>query len=243
MKAKKSNRLWLLHGAMGEAADWREFSASLPEISTRAVDLWRRLECCPKSLEEVGAQLNAEAVAEGCDAYLLAYSMGARIALHALCAKNSPWKGAILVAPHPGLQTEPERAARRAMDAEWGARALSGDWREFCAAWQAQPVLAGAEISRDGLISRRREIARSFLDWSLGAQVPLWEKLPNISCPVLWVTGAQDEKFSALAQQAVPQISHATWHVVPEAGHRVPWQQPEEFSRVTREFLQQIGAF
>ena len=53
---------------------------------------------------------------------------------------------------------------------------------------------------------RRREIARSFVDWSLGAQEPLWDRLHEITIPVLWVAGENDAKFRALAERAVALI-------------------------------------
>ena len=113
---------WCLHGAAGMAADWRGFAKTLAAtgIGSRAVDLWRFLECQPMSLTEFGTALNADASGEvfrGSSRALLGYSMGGRLALHALLEKDHPWQAAVIISAHPGLESEPERADRRASDA------------------------------------------------------------------------------------------------------------------------------
>jgi 2-succinyl-6-hydroxy-2,4-cyclohexadiene-1-carboxylate synthase len=168
---------------------------------------------------------------------LVAYSMGARLALHALL-DGGPWDAAVLVAPHPGLESETERAARRESDAAWAGRALTGDWREFLALWNAQPVLADSKRLPPVSDLRRREVARSFIDWSLGAQEPLWERLGGIRCPVLWCVGERDGKFRALADRALPLLPRGELWVAPDAGHRVPWDAPEAFAAKVGEFLE-----
>jgi 2-succinyl-6-hydroxy-2,4-cyclohexadiene-1-carboxylate synthase len=259
--------LWCLHGAVGQAGDWQ--GLGVPEWSVKRVDLWRFLDCCPMTMPEFGRALNAEAAGAasadgrswimdgssdrsvGSDGscfdapspihlrVLLGYSMGARLALHALL-DGGPWDAAVLVAPHPGLESETERAARRESDAEWAGRALTGDWREFLALWNAQPVLA--DSTRLPLVSelRRREVARSFMDWSLGAQEPLWERLGEIQCPVLWCVGERDGKFRALAERALPLLPRGELWVAPGAGHRVPWDAPEAFAAKVGEFLERV---
>lgn len=222
---------WCLHGAVGMAADWRGFAKHLAAagIGSRAVDLWRFLDCCPLPLTEFGKTLNAEAsgeVTRGRGRALLGYSMGGRLALHALLEKDHPWQAAVIVSAHPGLETD--HAARRAADAEWATRALAGNWQEFLDAWNSQSIL-GTGPMRDkqassSLVMRRREIARSFVDWSLGAQAPLWDRLHEISIPVLWIAGENDPKFLALAERAASLIPNAHLAIAPEAGHRVPWE-------------------
>ncbi|MBK1882530.1 alpha/beta fold hydrolase [Luteolibacter pohnpeiensis] len=241
---------WLLHGGVGMAADWRATAKRLAgrAISTRAVDLWRFLESGPIGMPDFGKTLNVEAGGEvfrGTGRALLGYSMGGRLALHALLEKNHPWQAAVIVSAHPGLESEDERSARRTNDTQWAGRAFTSDWRQFLEAWEKQPVLAGAS-ARDpqagaGLVSRRQEIARSFVDWSLGAQQPLWERLREIDVPVLWVVGERDEKFCALAERAVSLIPKVRLAIAPEAGHRVPWAAEEWFASQVADFVN-LGA-
>ena len=223
---------WCLHGAVGMAADFRGLAKLLAagKIGSRAVDLWRFLECQAMPLVEFGQALNADAggeVSRGRGRALLGYSMGGRLALHALLEKNQPWQAAVIVSAHAGLESQAERETRRAADTVWASKALAGNWLEFLAAWNAQPVLGNAGLrdpqASGSLVMRRREIARSFVDWSLGAQEPLWERLHEIRIPVLWVAGENDTKFRALAERAVAEIPRATLAIAPGVGHRVPW--------------------
>lgn len=232
-RAAGAMECWCLHGAVGMAADWRGFAKALAarQTGSRAVDLWRFLECQALPLADFGVALNADAggeVARGCGRALLGYSMGGRLALHALLDPGHPWQAAVIIAADPGLEAAAARATRRAADAAWASRALTGNWQEFLDAWNSQPIL-GPSVPRDPqaagrLVMRRREIARSFVDWSLGVQAPLWDRLHEITIPVLWVAGDQDPKFLALAGQAVARMPRATLAIAPGAGHRVPWE-------------------
>lgn len=239
---------WCLHGSVGMPADFRELSRNLARsaISTRAVDLWRFLEAGALPIQHFGKALNDDAGGEvfrGSGRSLLGYSLGGRLALHSLLEKNHPWQAAVIVSAHPGLENEAERLARRTQDSAWAAKAFAGDWRQFLEQWNAQPILGSGAIrdpeAAQRLIARRREIARSFVDWSLGAQTPLWDRLGEISVPVLWVVGENDVKFRAIAERAVPMIPHGKLAIAiaPASGHRVPWEAGEWFAETVAGFL------
>ena len=237
---------WCLHGAVGMAADWRELAKKLAPagISTRAVDLWRFLDCCPMPLTDFGKALNAEAggeISRTNGRTLLGYSMGGRLALHALLEPDHPWQAAVIVSTHSGLENEADRAARRNADITWATQALAGNWPQFLDAWNGQSIL-GPTPMRDpqgsgSLIMRRREIARSFVDWSLGIQEPLWDRLGEISIPVLWIAGENDPKFLALARQAVSLMPNAQLATAPSSGHRVPWEAADWLANQIASFL------
>ena len=241
---------WLLHGALGMAADWRGFAKRLAgeKTGSRAVDLWRFLEAQALPLADFGREFNKDADSEafrGKGRALLGYSLGGRLALHALLEKNHPWQAAVVVSAHPGLEPAAERDARRATDAAWATKAIAGNWQEFITAWNAQPIL-GQSLPRDPqhaarLTTRRREIARSFVDWSLGTQQPLWDRLPEITIPVLWVAGENDAKFRALAERAAACMPHATLAIAPNSGHRVPWQAEDWLAPQVAGFLRGGG--
>lgn len=244
MRAEKST-IWCLHGAVGSAADWLPFRETWERAgyAVRAVDLWRFLDCCPRSLADTATALNAEVASNEGENLLVGYSMGGRIGLHALLAENSPWNAAVIIGAHPGLESERERIERRQKDADWSVKCHRGEWQMFLQEWQAQPVLQGAGdgvvewCDRAPLHLRRKEIARSFLEWSLGAQESLWPRLGEIGVPVLWLTGALDGKFTELAERACGLLPRAQRRVTAAAGHRLPWQRPEEFSRDVLEFF------
>lgn len=232
--------IWALHGAVGSASDWRGFARDVGDDygGLRRLDLWRFLDCCPMPLAKIGDTLAGEIVRVDPEPVLLGYSMGGRLALHALLARPDLWKAAIVVSAHTGLTAEGERAARREQDAEWSTLALKGAWQDFLGQWNAQGVLDGVEMpERGALKSRRASIARSFVDWSLGEQEDLAPRLGEITCPVFWVTGARDEKFTAIAHSAVTRLPRGEHVTVEDSGHRVPWEQAGEFSAACQRFL------
>lgn len=222
---------WCLHGAVGAASDWRDLASRLATqgIATRAVDLWRFLQCESVPMPEFGKRLNADAegeVSRGRKRILVGYSMGARLALHALL-EGGPWVAAVIISGNPGLRNAAEASARRGADTVWATQALTMAWPDFLAKWNAQPILGGAirnEREDRKLMQRRREIARSFVDWSVGNQQPLWEKLPEIKIPVLWIAGEKDAKFRALAEEAAALTEKSQLAIAPDACHRVPWE-------------------
>lgn len=213
-----------LHAAVGEV---------------RRIDLWRFLDCCPMSLEKFGHTLAGEILRIDPEPILVAYSMGGRLALHALLAQPKMWKAAVIISAHPGLSDQSQRVNRRQKDAEWSALALKADWSDFLQQWNAQAVLDDSVDmpDRQALKTRRASVARSFVDWSLGVQENLTERFQEIECPVLWLTGEKDAKFTELAKGSIDRFSHAEHGILPGCGHRVPWEQPEAFSAICQNFF------
>jgi 2-succinyl-6-hydroxy-2,4-cyclohexadiene-1-carboxylate synthase len=202
-----------LHGMLGEASDWEV----LPDVS--GLDLWA-WDC---GLD--GVEIDAEVV--------VGYSMGGRLALHAL----DQVKAAVIVSAHTGLAAGQD--ARLEHDLRWAEKARTMAWAEFLAEWPAQEVFSGGgfEPDRSGLEPRREQIAAAFDRWSLGRQADLLPGLAEVTIPVLWVNGARDERFAqigAAACEALPRGEHV---IVEDCGHRVPWEAPEKFSDLIMQFL------
>lgn len=230
--------LWLLHGNLGSAADWKPVMDALRSngIESRALNLWKYLECCPKSLEEMGRVLCSEIAAQDRHPHICGYSLGGRLAMHAVLSHAPLWKGAVFISANPGLVDEAEKAARRALDAEWAVKSLSAPWEDFLREWNAQSVFQGEEApDRSGLKPWRRSISRAFIDWSVGAQSDLAPLLKQSPVPQLWIAGERDAKFSALARRAAGDNAV----LIPRAAHRVPLETPEKLAECLHHFILQ----
>ncbi len=155
---------------------------------------------------------------------LLAYSLGGRLALHALLA-GAQYERAIFVSTGLGIEDEEARAARRAADEAWAQRFESEDFDSVMAAWNAQPVLSGPALTR----TRDDYDSRALREWSSGALPPVASRLHELTIPTLWIAGARDGKYVAEAKRAVSLAPDANLAIIEDAGHRVPWQQPREF--------------
>ena len=83
--------------------------------------------------------------------------------------------------------------------------------------------------STDGPAQAKRLLARQLRQWSPGALPSVAWRLHEIQIPVLWIAGEKDAKYVAEAERAVARLPHGELWICPEAGHRVPWEQPERF--------------
>jgi 2-succinyl-6-hydroxy-2,4-cyclohexadiene-1-carboxylate synthase len=161
---------------------------------------------------------------------LLGYSMGGRLALRML--ESQPFAKAIIVSA--GLNAPDEE--RRARDEEWARRFETVEWSSLMRAWNAQPVFGGHEIERREENYDRAELARQLREYSPAVLPP--PRLEEIETPILWIAGEHDAKYAGIARRAVARLPRAELWICPNAGHRVPWQQPEAFVGRLREFLE-----
>lgn len=78
--------LWLLHGNLGSPADWKPVMDFLRAggVEVRALNLWRYLECCPKSLKDMGRVLCSEIASQDRHPLICGYSLGGRLAMQAV---------------------------------------------------------------------------------------------------------------------------------------------------------------
>jgi len=234
-------KFWLLHGALGMTSDWDDVSAALVAAGHQAIaiDLEQlALAGGDASLEDAGKQVNALVDSEASveEQVLVGYSLGGRIALHALLADSGGfWDRAVIVSAHPGLENRQDRKTRFEADSIWQDRLSDAEVlpAEFWQQWQAQPVFSSDELievpaSLDRDQPRKCDLA-AFGTWSLGSQQPLSNRFPEISVPVEWVVGEQDPKFRLLGERAVYGLrgrDHSL-SVAPSCGHRIVRQAPE----------------
>jgi len=65
--------------------------------------------------------------------------------------------------------------------------------------------------------------------------------LKTINVPTLLMTGDEDILTGANEAELMRQhISNSRLRVIPKAGHYSPWEQPEEASRILRQFLDEV---
>jgi len=249
--------IWLVHGFLGRAADWDGLARALaaagidevrrcdlfaPEPADPDPDLELRPGRASPDLPTWGERFAARATATGRRPVVVGYSLGARLALHALLAAPEAWRAAILVSAHPGLASEAERSARRAADEVWARRFETDAWADLMRAWHAQPVFGGRGGSRARGEARfdRTRLAAALRVWSLGTQENLRPRLRTLRCPVLWLAGDGDEKFVRVARDAAPEVPDVELRIVEGAGHRVPWEAPDAFHALCRTFLSRL---
>jgi len=227
-----------LHGFLGAPNDWRFLENK--GFSAEHLDLFDQKTFHPeKGLWEAGRVVNRNA-AHFDSKVLLGYSLGGRIALHALVQNPSFWKAAIIVSTHPGLATRKEKRLRLAHDARWSSRFQKENWESVVKAWNAQPVFGTNQIDRKESFFSRESLSSGLIGWSLGNQSNFFAQLTSLFLPILWITGASDKKFTQIAQKLEFSHSLSSHSVIADAYHRVPWEKTSCFIKKITEFLQQI---
>ena len=229
-------RVIALHGFLGLASDWD--LVGLDELES--IDLWTDVG---DDLAHWAHRFNTEIREMNLRPILLGYSMGGRLAMEAVLQAPELYRGAVFVSTNPGLPnaTKADRDARWKSDQHWAERIRKEPWETWLQDWNAQSVLqtpptATIQLKRNEKDFDRERLASALLSWSLARQADQREKLRRLEVPVLFVSGAEDTKFTALLQSLTLAPAQSL-KVVAGAGHRVPWDQPQAFARVVREFL------
>ncbi|HUF19099.1 MAG TPA: alpha/beta fold hydrolase [Thermoanaerobaculia bacterium] len=234
--------IWALHGFLGRGEDWAAFRPLLSELSCAEPE-FPDLFTVPteKTAPEWGDEFSARVAGIDPSPSLIGYSMGGRLALHAMLARPWLFKRAVLISTGLGIE-DPERRANRARsDERWAERFETEAWSEVIAAWNAQDVFAGSPPMAE---RRERDYNRAALGvalrfWSPAAHEPLAGRLNIIEAPVLLVAGARDARYVHEAERTAASLRNGDVWVVPGAGHRVPWERPESFKEALRDFFQQ----
>ena len=100
------------------------------------------------------------------------------------------------------------------------------------------PCFAGSKIGTRNLGEMDPDrFSQQFEVFSKGLQQNLVPKLAELkSPPVLFVSGEKDQKYKDIGEKLAKSSSVVTAQIVVNAGHRVPWENPESFVQVLIDF-------
>jgi len=244
--ATSREKIVLIHGFTQAKEIWRHLVPKLvQDLSTLSpqvisVDLPGHGE---SSAQEVNLWKAAQQIVELCgEATYIGYSLGARVALH--CALQSPRsvKRLVLCGATPGLRSNEERQARRVADESIAQTIEQTPLAEFLSTWTRQAIFDGYVPDETDISIRLKNnpsgLAQSLRTMGTGTQEDLWNRLSELSMPVLLITGEDDHKFSQTAVEMKALIGTAAQHAqVPHSGHSVPFHKPTEFCSVVSQFI------
>lgn len=244
-----------LHGFTGASSTWDSLTERLREnfriisidlpghggtIMNHPHDAWsieETAECIVKVLEEAGIdQFN-----------LLGYSMGGRLALSIAVLYPGKVLSLLLESASPGLKTVHERKERVEKDEDLARSILQEGVPSFVRFWEDIPLFQSQhelpEEKRKALRVQRLSnspegLAGSLRGMGTGTQPSYWEKLRDLSMPVLLMAGERDRKFHLIAQEMQQMIPKASLYIFEGAGHAIHVENENKFGTMVKKFLE-----
>lgn len=172
---------------------------------------------------------------------LVGYSMGARMSLVAATEFPDAFPRLIIISGTAGLDSDEERAMRRASDEQLADHIESVGVATFVEEWLANPLFVGLSEENaqraERLTNSTLGLAGSLRLAGTGTQLPLWEHLARISAPTLFITGEKDQKFCAIAERMQSLVPNSDLHVHPGVGHTVHLEDPRGCAAVIDAWL------
>ena len=229
--------LWCLHGNLQQPDVWSALTQKLqlrePELQIQLVNLWDTLAADCWTWAETFCQMVQAMTAQQQDSrhYVLGYSLGGRLAWHALIASPELWAGAVIVSADTGMVNLLQKDQCLKRDRTWAHRFLSEPWDDLLAQWDALPVFCGRPCTtpRPETEFDRQKIAYAFEAYSKGHMEDLTNAIRSLSMPITYITGGDDQRYCQLGKMLEQQCPTLNHHQLEQAGHRVPWEQPDAF--------------
>lgn len=249
--------LLLLHGFTGSTETWAPLRGPLGvAYATIVVDLpGHGRSTAPHEPARYGLERFADDLARVLDllaverAAVLGYSMGGRAALRLALRHPDRVAALVLESTSPGITDPVRRAERLASDADLadsierdGIHTFAERW-ERLPLWETQralPPATRALLRAQREANQPRGLANSLRGAGAGADPSVLGRLPALHVPALLIAGALDAPYVALGRLMADTLPSAQLSVVPDAGHAVHVEQPEEFASVTTAFLGDI---
>lgn len=231
---KPKIQLTLLHGFLGQAADWQPLMRAFTKqgiedrFEVHAYDLFSPTN--PYDWSSWSAWVDSFlSIHDVSHHVVVGYSFGGRAALH-LLRRQSDLCQAVVIGAHPGLTLPAEIMQRQLWEQTWAERFAKEDWPSLFDAWNQLEVFSQTSvIPRDQQKCNQQKFSRQALTGALQNLSPTQhafslEELYLAREKIVWVYGEQDDKYKILYQTLLKGFQVKA---VAQAGHRVHWDQPE----------------
>lgn len=252
----KAARVLALHGFTGDGLDYKPLAEATQDfLNWYTPDLMGHGQSdSPKDLKYYLPHANQRylnSIEKHCKLnhyILMGYSMGGRAALNYAIEYPEKIAAVVLISTNPGPTQLRERRQRQQQDHALADRILNSNSMEaFMTEWLEQPIIATqkniAEPIRLDMLKRRYQnnpvgLSHSLRGFGTGTMPTLWHRLDSLACPVLIVSGSKDIKYSVIAKQMAHRIPCAERASIRDAGHCAHLEQPQDFCRLLKNFIQ-----
>ncbi len=220
----------LLHGFWGSPQDWNQVLAQMPLgkpvwapdlYAAGELDSRHNIEAWTKHFIQKLESMASEPVT------LVGYSMGGRLAAHALWRAPDRFRRALLISSAPFL-FEQTAAEREAWESDWARRFRQESWATLEHDWSEQPIVkSSVPAPRRRAEALREHLALSLTNWSPRRHGFETKALGTLPSHVEWAFGALDQKYLRVAKVLQDLPVKGQIHEVPNAAHRVLSEQPK----------------
>jgi len=229
-----------IHGCAGQTSSWDAVIAGLSgEMALRHLGLpGHGAGAQPPAASDFDEAIDAlwAELGDGGDLRLAGYSLGARVAMGMAVRRPGRVSELLLIAGHPGLETEVERAARREWDQGWADRLRDRGMEAFVDEWEGLPIFATQRslpaAARQAHRVRRLDHEVEGLAWSfeklgLGSMPSWWAGMRQFDGRLSVLVGERDHKYRQLGRRLVDGCPGGTLVVVPGRGHDLLLEAPD----------------
>jgi len=178
---------------------------------------------------------------------LLGYSMGARAALLHALAHPDQWSGLILISPNAGIEDDGQRQQRTLADHALAQRIKGEGVERFLKYWQQTAIIKSqqkipaawrASMQAERSLHTAQGLSTSLIDFGQGSYPNLWDELSKLTMPTLLITGANDYKYTQLAERITTSVGDSAQHeIVASAGHMPHLEVPDHTAAVINNFF------
>lgn len=252
MQGRSHNSLVVfLHGFMG---DGNEFSPVISLLADQFYCLALDLPGHGQTQTQDDRAYSMESTARGIIRFLdesgisscaiVGYSMGGRLALYLALHFPDYFSKVVLESASPGLKTQAERNQRIQKDLALAKRLETEEFSAFLSNWYRQPLFASlhAHPQFEQMLAHRLcndpfKLATSLRYLGTGQQPSLWDKLRQISVPVLLIAGAFDQKFVDINTEMAACSPLITLNIADRCGHNIHFENTAWYAQTIQNFL------
>jgi len=232
-----STRVVFVPGFMQRGDAWRHVAELLPErypstlLDHRAHDFEGRV---------------AEIADSGEGAVLAGYSLGGRLALHAVLRDPGRYRALVTVGASAGIGDHAARAERLQADEKLAGWMDHASIDDVVAVWERQPLFADqsealVEQQRPGRLSHDpRDLASVLRTAGQGVVPDKWDELTGLDLPLLAMTGIRDERYTRAAKRMAEVAPRGEWVTIEDSGHAPQLQRPDRVASEIVAFLERL---
>lgn len=210
-----------LHGFLGLPSDWDHW----PNLISYAI---KPSESLNTWATEFNQWIESHTAAPR---MLMGYSMGGRLALHALIQNTTLWQRATLISTNIGLKDPASRQDRLKNDYNWAEKFRNDPWEKLMYDWESQSLFKDSfKPTRNEKDYNREDLALHLENFSLANQEYLLPDIIKLNLPIQWITGSLDPNAESQAKSIIQNHAQSKHLSIPGGTHRVHFEFPEVIS-------------